>query len=161
MLSLVSKGAGAVLCRLMDPSYITSTTPVFLTAERLQLERQAVSYRQSGKWDEDIPCSLAMLIITRELVNTFIDPFLNYFSAFDNLTSIRNLKYYFNVLHIPSCGWWPNTGFLHFFSQNIPIPTLKAFAEALKNNSYVKKFSIVGTRSNDPVAFVSTVGSSS
>lgn len=102
-----------------------------------------------------------MLIITRELVNTFIDPFLNYFSAFGNLTSIRNLKYHFNVLHIPSCGWWPNTGFLHFFSQNIPIPTLKAFAEALKNNSYVKKFSIVGTRSNDPVAFVSTVGSSS
>ncbi|NXS29915.1 TMOD1 protein, partial [Pomatostomus ruficeps] len=37
--------------------------------------------------------------------------------------------------------------------MNIPIPTLKAFAEALKNNTYVKKFSIVGTRSNDPVAF--------
>ncbi|NXS09284.1 TMOD1 protein, partial [Neodrepanis coruscans] len=36
---------------------------------------------------------------------------------------------------------------------NIPIPTLKAFAEALKNNTYVKKFSIVGTRSNDPVGF--------
>ncbi|NXN77358.1 TMOD1 protein, partial [Bombycilla garrulus] len=37
--------------------------------------------------------------------------------------------------------------------MNIPIPTLKAFAEALKDNVYVKKFSIVGTRSNDPVAF--------
>ncbi|NWW18835.1 TMOD1 protein, partial [Falcunculus frontatus] len=37
--------------------------------------------------------------------------------------------------------------------MNIPIPTLKAFAEALRNNTYVKKFSIVGTRSNDPVAF--------
>ncbi|NWS26543.1 TMOD1 protein, partial [Polioptila caerulea] len=37
--------------------------------------------------------------------------------------------------------------------MNIPIPTLKAFAEALTNNTYVKKFSIVGTRSNDPVAF--------
>ncbi|NXX18336.1 TMOD1 protein, partial [Podargus strigoides] len=37
--------------------------------------------------------------------------------------------------------------------MNIPIPILKAFAEALKNNTYVKKFSIVGTRSNDPVAF--------
>uniref|UniRef100_A0A4X1U7S9 Nuclear cap-binding protein subunit 1 n=1 Tax=Sus scrofa TaxID=9823 RepID=A0A4X1U7S9_PIG len=37
--------------------------------------------------------------------------------------------------------------------RNIPIPTLKAYAEALKENSYVKKFSIVGTRSNDPVAF--------
>ncbi|NXE54814.1 TMOD1 protein, partial [Casuarius casuarius] len=37
--------------------------------------------------------------------------------------------------------------------RNIPIPTLKACAEALKNNTYVKKFSIVGTRSNDPVAF--------
>ncbi|XP_036116779.1 tropomodulin-1 isoform X7 [Molossus molossus] len=37
--------------------------------------------------------------------------------------------------------------------RNIPIPTLKAYAEALKSNSYVKKFSIVGTRSNDPVAF--------
>ncbi|NXF62040.1 TMOD1 protein, partial [Ciccaba nigrolineata] len=41
--------------------------------------------------------------------------------------------------------------------MNIPIPTLKAFAEALKNNTYVKKFSIVGTRSNDPVAFVSCI----
>ncbi|KAK7825431.1 hypothetical protein U0070_012231 [Myodes glareolus] len=37
--------------------------------------------------------------------------------------------------------------------RNIPIPTLKAYAEALKENSHVKKFSIVGTRSNDPVAF--------
>ncbi|NXM67955.1 TMOD1 protein, partial [Serilophus lunatus] len=37
--------------------------------------------------------------------------------------------------------------------MNIPIPTLKTFAEALKNNTYVKKFSIVGTRSNDPVGF--------
>ncbi|XP_010155000.1 PREDICTED: tropomodulin-1-like [Eurypyga helias] len=36
---------------------------------------------------------------------------------------------------------------------NIPIPTLKAFAEALRSNTHVKKFSIVGTRSNDPVAF--------
>lgn len=44
--------------------------------------------------------------------------------------------------------------FLPFSLQNIPIPTLKAYAEALKENSYVKKFSIVGTRSNDPVAFV-------
>ncbi|XP_054842555.1 tropomodulin-1 isoform X1 [Eublepharis macularius] len=37
--------------------------------------------------------------------------------------------------------------------KDIPIPTLKAYAEALKNNTYVKKFSIVGTRSNDPVAY--------
>nr|1IO0_A Chain A, TROPOMODULIN [Gallus gallus] len=37
--------------------------------------------------------------------------------------------------------------------MNIPVPTLKACAEALKTNTYVKKFSIVGTRSNDPVAF--------
>ncbi|NXU53803.1 TMOD1 protein, partial [Turnix velox] len=37
--------------------------------------------------------------------------------------------------------------------MNIPIPTLKAFAEALKNNTYVKKFSIVGTRSNVSLAF--------
>ncbi|NWW91625.1 TMOD1 protein, partial [Rhynochetos jubatus] len=36
--------------------------------------------------------------------------------------------------------------------MNIPIPTLKAFAEALRSNTHVKKFSIVGTRSNDPVA---------
>lgn len=43
---------------------------------------------------------------------------------------------------------------LPFSLQNIPIPTLKAYAEALKENSHVKKFSIVGTRSNDPVAFV-------
>lgn len=45
---------------------------------------------------------------------------------------------------------------LPFSLQNIPIPTLKAYAEALKDNSYVKKFSIVGTRSNDPVAYVCT-----
>ena len=45
---------------------------------------------------------------------------------------------------------------LTFSLQNIPIPTLKAYAEALKENSYVKKFSIVGTRSSDPVAFVCT-----
>ncbi|KAM4053815.1 tropomodulin-1 isoform 1-T1 [Anomaloglossus baeobatrachus] len=37
--------------------------------------------------------------------------------------------------------------------RNIPILILKDYAEAMKNNSYVKKFSIVGTRSNDPVAF--------
>ncbi|XP_029459429.1 tropomodulin-1 isoform X2 [Rhinatrema bivittatum] len=37
--------------------------------------------------------------------------------------------------------------------RNIPIPILKAYAEAMKNNSYVKKLSIVGTRSSDPVAF--------
>lgn len=43
---------------------------------------------------------------------------------------------------------------LPFPLQNIPIPTLKAYAEALKENTHVKKFSIVGTRSNDPVAFV-------
>lgn len=37
--------------------------------------------------------------------------------------------------------------------KNIPVPTLKAYAEALKSNSYVQKLSIVGTRSNDPIAF--------
>ncbi|XP_039614043.1 tropomodulin-1 isoform X1 [Polypterus senegalus] len=37
--------------------------------------------------------------------------------------------------------------------KNIPVPTLKAYAEALKSNSHMQKFSIVGTRSNDPVAF--------
>ncbi|XP_064435997.1 tropomodulin-1 isoform X3 [Mirounga angustirostris] len=42
--------------------------------------------------------------------------------------------------------------------RNIPIPTLKAYAEALKDNSYVKKFSIVGTRSNDPVAHSQPLG---
>lgn len=42
-----------------------------------------------------------------------------------------------------------------FWSQNIPIPTLKAYAEALMTNTVVERFSIVGTRSNDPVAFVS------
>uniref|UniRef100_A0A8C2G6S0 Tropomodulin 1 n=1 Tax=Cyprinus carpio TaxID=7962 RepID=A0A8C2G6S0_CYPCA len=46
---------------------------------------------------------------------------------------------------------WP----LCFFDdlQNIPIPTLKAYAEVLKGNSVVERLSIVGTRSNDPVAF--------
>ena len=42
-----------------------------------------------------------------------------------------------------------------FCSQNIPIKTLKAYAEALMKNTVVERFSIVGTRSNDPVAFVS------
>uniref|UniRef100_A0A8C9TI07 Tropomodulin 1 n=1 Tax=Scleropages formosus TaxID=113540 RepID=A0A8C9TI07_SCLFO len=36
--------------------------------------------------------------------------------------------------------------------KNIPVPTLKAYAEALKTNTVVQKLSIVGTRSNDPVA---------
>ncbi len=39
-------------------------------------------------------------------------------------------------------------------TQNIPIKTLKAYAEALMKNTVVERFSIVGTRSNDPVAFV-------
>ncbi|KAM9329321.1 tropomodulin-1 [Gastrophryne carolinensis] len=37
--------------------------------------------------------------------------------------------------------------------RNIPILTLKEYAEAMQSNTHVKKFSIVGTRSNDPVAF--------
>ncbi|XP_069023928.1 tropomodulin-1 isoform X2 [Embiotoca jacksoni] len=37
--------------------------------------------------------------------------------------------------------------------RNIPIPTLKAYAEALLTNTVVERFSIVGTRSSDPVAF--------
>uniref|UniRef100_W5N004 Tropomodulin 1 n=2 Tax=Lepisosteus oculatus TaxID=7918 RepID=W5N004_LEPOC len=37
--------------------------------------------------------------------------------------------------------------------KNIPVPTLKAYAEAMKDNTYVEKLSIVGTRSNDPVAY--------
>ncbi|XP_034094450.1 tropomodulin-1 isoform X1 [Gymnodraco acuticeps] len=37
--------------------------------------------------------------------------------------------------------------------KNIPIKTLKAYADALIENSVVERFSIVGTRSNDPVAF--------
>ncbi|XP_069386442.1 tropomodulin-1 isoform X3 [Paralichthys olivaceus] len=37
--------------------------------------------------------------------------------------------------------------------RNIPVPTLKAYAEALMKNTVVERFSIVGTRSNDPVAF--------
>ncbi|XP_034394625.1 tropomodulin-1 isoform X1 [Cyclopterus lumpus] len=37
--------------------------------------------------------------------------------------------------------------------KNIPVKTLKAYAEALMKNTVVERFSIVGTRSNDPVAF--------
>uniref|UniRef100_A0A3Q3XMM2 Uncharacterized protein n=1 Tax=Mola mola TaxID=94237 RepID=A0A3Q3XMM2_MOLML len=37
--------------------------------------------------------------------------------------------------------------------KNIPIKTLKAYAEALIKNTVVERFSIVGTRSNNPVAF--------
>ncbi|KAJ8340431.1 hypothetical protein SKAU_G00350640 [Synaphobranchus kaupii] len=36
--------------------------------------------------------------------------------------------------------------------KNIPVPTLKDFAKAMENNTHVKKFSLVATRSNDPVA---------
>ncbi|XP_076151604.1 tropomodulin-1 isoform X2 [Alosa pseudoharengus] len=36
--------------------------------------------------------------------------------------------------------------------KNIPVPVLKAYAEALAENTVVERFSIVGTRSNDPVA---------
>eukprot|EP00062_Callorhinchus_milii_P002245 gi/632938247/ref/XP_007904272.1/ PREDICTED: tropomodulin-3 [Callorhinchus milii] len=36
--------------------------------------------------------------------------------------------------------------------KNIPIPTLKDFAEALKKNTNVKKFSLAASRSNDPIA---------
>ncbi|CAI5679757.1 unnamed protein product [Oreochromis niloticus] len=42
--------------------------------------------------------------------------------------------------------------------KNIPIPTLKAYAEALMKNTVVERFSIVGTRSNDPVAFSQPLG---
>ncbi|XP_043533317.1 tropomodulin-2 isoform X2 [Chiloscyllium plagiosum] len=37
--------------------------------------------------------------------------------------------------------------------KNIPIPTLKDFAETLKKNTRLKKFSLAATRSNDPIAF--------
>ncbi|KAJ8001015.1 hypothetical protein DPEC_G00186420 [Dallia pectoralis] len=37
--------------------------------------------------------------------------------------------------------------------KNIPVKTLKAYADALIENTAVERFSIVGTRSNDPVAF--------
>ncbi|XP_072326735.1 tropomodulin-2 isoform X2 [Scyliorhinus torazame] len=37
--------------------------------------------------------------------------------------------------------------------KNIPIPTLKDFAEALKKNTHLKKFSLAASRSNDPIAF--------
>lgn len=44
----------------------------------------------------------------------------------------------------------------NYLFQNIPVPVLKAYAEALAENSVVERFSIVGTRSNDPVANVSS-----
>ncbi|XP_020342950.1 tropomodulin-1 isoform X2 [Oncorhynchus kisutch] len=37
--------------------------------------------------------------------------------------------------------------------KNIPVKTLKAFAESLIENTVVERFSMVGTRSNNPVAF--------
>uniref|UniRef100_UPI00358FD0AF tropomodulin-3-like n=1 Tax=Myxine glutinosa TaxID=7769 RepID=UPI00358FD0AF len=36
--------------------------------------------------------------------------------------------------------------------KNIPITTLKDFAEAMKHNTHVESFKLVATRSNDPVA---------
>jgi len=44
----------------------------------------------------------------------------------------------------------------YFYFKNIPIPTLKEFAKALETNTHVKNFSLAATRSNDPVAVVST-----
>lgn len=41
--------------------------------------------------------------------------------------------------------------------QDIPIPTLKEIFEAMKGNSHVEFLSIAATRSNDPVAYVSTI----
>ncbi|KAG7253088.1 hypothetical protein CRUP_035722, partial [Coryphaenoides rupestris] len=41
---------------------------------------------------------------------------------------------------------------------NIPVPTLKAYAAALRENTVVERLSIVGTRSNDPVAFSQPLG---
>lgn len=43
--------------------------------------------------------------------------------------------------------------------QDIPIPTLKEVFEAMKGNSHVEFLSIAATRSNDPVAYVSTITS--
>lgn len=43
-----------------------------------------------------------------------------------------------------------------FALQDIPIPTLKEIFEAMKGNSLVESLSIAATRSNDPVAYVST-----
>lgn len=37
--------------------------------------------------------------------------------------------------------------------KNIPVRTLKEYAEVLKENTVVERLSIVGTRSNDPVAY--------
>ncbi|XP_067106806.1 tropomodulin-1 isoform X1 [Osmerus mordax] len=37
--------------------------------------------------------------------------------------------------------------------KNIPVRTLKEYAEVLKENTMVERLSIVGTRSNDPVAY--------
>lgn len=42
------------------------------------------------------------------------------------------------------------------FLQDIPIPTLKDIFEAMKGNSHVEYLSIAATRSNDPVAYVSS-----
>lgn len=47
------------------------------------------------------------------------------------------------------------TAITHLSQQNIPVKTLRLYAEALMKNTVVESLSIVGTRSNDPVAFVS------
>lgn len=51
--------------------------------------------------------------------------------------------------------------FLSQLPQDIPIPTLKEIFEAMKGNSHVEVLSIAATRSNDPVAYVSTVAQTS
>lgn len=49
-----------------------------------------------------------------------------------------------------------NGRFLSSLAQDIPIQTLKEICEAMKTNTQVKKLSLVATRSNDPVAHVSS-----
>lgn len=57
------------------------------------------------------------------------------------------------------CDCWSRRDAHHLVcQQKIPIKTLRSYAEALMKNTVVESLSIVGTRSNDPVAFVS-VGS--
>lgn len=56
----------------------------------------------------------------------------------------------------PRCHLYKNGRFLSSLAQDIPIQTLKEICEAMKTNTQVKKLSLVATRSNDPVAHVSS-----
>lgn len=70
--------------------------------------------------------------------------------------NLNNIKVEKLKLPVCVCVWALHRRRRLFVPQNIPIPTLKDLAKAMEKNTHVKKFSLAATRSNDPVAVVSS-----